>query len=389
MALRIRRGTDAQRTGKVFETGEIVWTIDGQQMWVGDGVTAGGVPVVSDKVAGYGLTYNAIDKVLEVAGLSADDLTNGVNNKFFSTDLAQDAAASLFTTGSHTNISFAYDDVLGKINATVTLDGIGITDVVNDVSPQLGGNLDLNSKDITGTGNIDITGDIDASGNISSTGNISANGILENGTVTINGSTVTVPNTNNILFGTTTSNTGVVFQRNGVPTTLLTLKGLTDGPQASSCAVDCYASRGSLSTLEAVQPSDALGLVSGWGYTGSGYLISNIIGNFVDPNGTVSGTAVPGMIGLINFPDNNVANAKGVFVNRNGFVTVGRTIFDDAKAHVDINGVMLLEKQTSAPSTPYEGMIAVADGTLWDPASVGGLSYPVYYNGTTWIKMFS
>lgn len=35
--------------------------------------------------------------------------------------------------------------------------------VVTDQSPQLGGNLDLNSNDITGTGNIDITGDIDAS----------------------------------------------------------------------------------------------------------------------------------------------------------------------------------------------------------------------------------
>lgn len=36
------------------------------------------------------------------------------------------------------------------------------TDVVTDTSPQLGGNLDLNSKDITGTGNINITGSLTA-----------------------------------------------------------------------------------------------------------------------------------------------------------------------------------------------------------------------------------
>jgi len=36
------------------------------------------------------------------------------------------------------------------------------SDVVDDTSPQLGGNLDLNSNDITGTGNIDITGNITA-----------------------------------------------------------------------------------------------------------------------------------------------------------------------------------------------------------------------------------
>ena len=34
-------------------------------------------------------------------------------------------------------------------------------DLVGDTSPQLGGNLDLNSNDITGTGNVNITGNVD------------------------------------------------------------------------------------------------------------------------------------------------------------------------------------------------------------------------------------
>ena len=46
--------------------------------------------------------------------------------------------------------------------ATGTGGSSGITDVVQDTSPQLGGNLDLNSKNITGTGNISITGDVTA-----------------------------------------------------------------------------------------------------------------------------------------------------------------------------------------------------------------------------------
>jgi len=36
------------------------------------------------------------------------------------------------------------------------------TDLVNDTTPQLGGNLDLNSSDITGTGNVNITGTVTA-----------------------------------------------------------------------------------------------------------------------------------------------------------------------------------------------------------------------------------
>ena len=40
----------------------------------------------------------------------------------------------------------------------------GISNVVEDTTPQLGGNLDINSNDITGTGNIDITGSVTVSG---------------------------------------------------------------------------------------------------------------------------------------------------------------------------------------------------------------------------------
>ena len=49
-----------------------------------------------------------------------------------------------------------------------TSGGSGITDIVNDTTPQLGGTLDLNSNDITGTGNIDINGNIDSVGNLTS-----------------------------------------------------------------------------------------------------------------------------------------------------------------------------------------------------------------------------
>ena len=40
------------------------------------------------------------------------------------------------------------------------------SDLVDDTTPQLGGNLDLNSNNITGTGDISVTGDFDASGSV-------------------------------------------------------------------------------------------------------------------------------------------------------------------------------------------------------------------------------
>lgn len=64
-----------------------------------------------------------------------------------------------------------YPTADGTVNQVLTTDGsgtlsfanvsgIGINAVVDDTTPQLGGNLDLNSNNITGTGNLDFTGTI-------------------------------------------------------------------------------------------------------------------------------------------------------------------------------------------------------------------------------------
>ena len=77
--------------------------------------------------------------------------------------------------------------------------GSGISEVVQDTTPQLGGNLDLNSKIVNGSGNIDYTGNFKASGIATATtfvgaltGNASSATILQNartiGGVSFNGS---------------------------------------------------------------------------------------------------------------------------------------------------------------------------------------------------------
>ena len=55
-------------------------------------------------------------------------------------------------------------------NTTRIYDGSGWQtvnpDLIGDTTPQLGGNLDLNSNDITGTGNVNITGNVSLSGTV-------------------------------------------------------------------------------------------------------------------------------------------------------------------------------------------------------------------------------
>jgi len=93
MALRLRRGTDAERLTITPEAGEPLYTTDTNRLYIGDGTTSGGVLV----------------------------------------------GPTLLTP---------------------------LENIVEDTTPQLGGNLDLNGNNIIGSGNINITGTITATGNI-------------------------------------------------------------------------------------------------------------------------------------------------------------------------------------------------------------------------------
>ena len=74
-------------------------------------------------------------------------------------------------TNTSTGIMYIYDNGVWKVNGS---NPVGI-EVINDSSPELGGNLDLNSKDITGNGNINISGSIN---NVNATGVATFNGGL-------------------------------------------------------------------------------------------------------------------------------------------------------------------------------------------------------------------
>lgn len=90
MPLQIRRGTTAQRLTITPLTGELIYDTTTGQLFVGNGSTVGGATTT---------------------GISTED--------------AQDTAAALFTTGSHSGITFAYNDAAGRIDATVTVAATG------------------------------------------------------------------------------------------------------------------------------------------------------------------------------------------------------------------------------------------------------------------------
>lgn len=84
MPLQIKRGPTADRSTYTPVEGELVFDTDENKLYVGDGATVGGIASTS---------------------ISIED--------------AQDAAATLFTTGVHTGISFTYNDTAARIDAVV------------------------------------------------------------------------------------------------------------------------------------------------------------------------------------------------------------------------------------------------------------------------------
>ena len=201
MPLQIRRGSTAQRLAITPLIGELVYDTTTGQLFVGNGATLGGTTTT---------------------GISTED--------------AQDAAASLFTTGSHSGITFAYNDAAGRIDATVTVAATGPFDgdltgsVFSDGSTLLvdgtggrlvgplatsglAGNLPVNGFAIVSTsnGNINITPNgtgqvlinsgLTITGNVTKAGNLLVNttggGALQLGTsiTSVDGNLVIIRNT--------------------------------------------------------------------------------------------------------------------------------------------------------------------------------------------------
>lgn len=154
MALQIRRGTEATRATTLFKSGELIYTTDQKDLWVGDGVTNGGTQIAPVKSVN-GSTGTVV--------LTTDQVSAGSTNKYYSATQARIDAGAALTAGNagNTGITFSYNSGTNVINAVITNAG-GLSSVSGDTNPALGGNLSLNSRNITGTGNINITGTVTA-----------------------------------------------------------------------------------------------------------------------------------------------------------------------------------------------------------------------------------
>ena len=218
--LKLKRG--AQANLPTLAIGEPGFTTDSYQLYVGSPAgnkLIGGNDFFSleGTTSGGGINlYEGTDNGSDYVQLKSPDSLTGVTTYTF--------------PASPTNGYFL------KTNATGTLSWEEVaTSLVEDTTPQLGGDLDLNSNDITGTGNVNITGVITATNvTVGSTSFGTLNQNVDN-LVTLSG--VTVDSVNLGTFtGSTISDSRTVKQAlQDLETSLESVSG--GGAQASSVAV--------------------------------------------------------------------------------------------------------------------------------------------------------
>ena len=131
------------------------------------------------------------------------------------TDEANVTAAGALMDSEVTNLSQvkAFDSSDYATSAQGSTADSAMQNLVEDTSPQLGGNLDLNSNNITGTGNITTTGTLQTSSSVIVGGDLTVSGT----TTTVNTETINLADNNIVLnsnhTGAPSQNSGITVER--------------------------------------------------------------------------------------------------------------------------------------------------------------------------------
>lgn len=374
--------------------GELVYTTDTKKLYIGDGITVGGVNVLA-QMAGNSVVYNAVTQQLDfnASGLSTSTITEGTN-KYFTTQRAQDAVGTLISNGTQTGVTITYDSNAHSLSFNVT--GVGtLTSVSGDTNPSLGGNLNLNSHNITGTGTINISG-----------------GITSNTTITGNAFSTGVLNVSQQVFTASSAGNPIEFVNNA-QNMVEFVGSSSDGTIVNTPQVNIYSSRGTAASPLNSQANDSIGTINFGGYHNGYQQVVSIVSAYA-PTANMSNSSPGSRIGFVtgdnnggqnvaSFDEHGIFSTPSLFAGDGTAATPSIAFTTDASqdtgffhpgdgivcvatngtetVRIDnggmrVNGFMKVKQVSGVlPSPPEAGMI-VLDGTTFKG-----------YNGSSWVNL--
>lgn len=281
MALRLRRGTDAQRSGIVFAEGELVYTTDTKEVYIGDGTTAGGRPVSIGTVNLTDLgdvapTAPERDNILVYNGTVWESTSNP----------GLDVRGNIYADDSTLLVDAVNGQIVGPINSSsITTSAPINADVFGDVTGDVTGN-------VIGT----LVGDV-------------------KGTVTADDSTVLVDGVNGTLNGERIANHIILKQIDATDYALRVESYYDDVTPGNN--IQIKRARGTEANPADLQPDDEIGEITFFDHN---KIVSacKIMGE-IDPDGTPTSTIAPGRLSFWT-TDNAGTVAERMYIDQSGAI---------------------------------------------------------------------
>jgi Major tropism determinant N-terminal domain len=351
MSLQIRRGTAAQLANITPVVGELIYTTDTNQVYVGDGSTAGGIPVAvggSGNVSGTnllttgivsaggnitggninGASVSAVGNILGNYFLGNGSLLTGVNTTT-SKIVNGTSEANIGTSNGNANISIG-----GTSNVFVVASTGVYTTGLSSVTGNVSANYFLgNGSQLTGV-------------TISSLPSLSVTGNIIGGNISVNGSQTTIGN----IVGGNINTAGLINASGNI--TGGNLRGTNLTGTLTTASQPNITDVGTLNSLS-VSGNITSGYVNATGHTGTsvsvtgsitGASLVGTISTASQPNitavGTLGSLSVSGAIAAGNI---SIANQTGTTASLTGNVTGGNILTSGLiSATGNINGANLV-----------------------------------------------
>jgi Major tropism determinant N-terminal domain len=346
MSLQIRRGTAAQLANITPVVGELIYTTDTNQVYVGDGSTAGGIPVAvggSGNVSGTnllttgivsaggnitggninGASVSAVGNILGNYFLGNGSLLTGVNTTT-SKIVNGTSEANIGTSNGNANISIGGTSNVFVVASTGVYT-TGLSSVTGNVSANyfLGNGSQLTGVTISSLPSLSVTGNISVNGSQTTIGNIVGGNINTAGLINASGNI-----TGGNLRGTNLTGTLTTASQPNI-TDVGTLNSLSVSGNITSGYVNATGHTGtSVSVTGSITGASLVGTIS----TASQPNITAV--------GTLGSLSVSGAIAAGNI---SIANQTGTTASLTGNVTGGNILTSGLiSATGNINGANLV-----------------------------------------------
>lgn len=402
MALQIRRGTSTELVNFVPAEGELIYTTDIKKLYVGDGSTAGGLDVSTAGGIGGLLSASINLNGFNIVGTGNLNTTGSLNT-----------TGNIQSSGTITASSFQgqlVGNVIGNLAGSVFGDlqgsvfGSDSSVLVDSINNQLTGPFTgnivspitqivvLDNQAATpvfyGTVSGSVIGDVYGSV-LGADSSVLINGdtrTLSNSVITIQDNTIS--SSDNFIFIKGVNDQTLVFeQRQDSP--IIATKTILNSNILRPAKINFLGYKTSIDTPGIPQIGDYIGSMTFSVFEPSS--ASNApIGLFsggIDINGSVSQGFATGKLTLLTIGGTDSANTQ---INLLTFDSKGQLAINqnNAQATLDVNGFAKLAVLTVEPASPANGMIAIADGTIWNPLTNNKQSMVIRLGGT-WVEIAS